>query len=276
MRPTATTRARCRRSARGRPARSSGSTGASARPASTRARREALLDHWLPLATSEPHIRDLSRASGTIFLGWGHNVFDRPMDSRASCDAWYSLLLGQFFYTVLDCASVGLSRFIGMSLSGLSMKETQRLNAELQDVVSQVQLVTTQFHDTQQNLQGTRRAYFNDLASRWRMDVLTENVEKKIRIVTGLIERLFQRSTRLNQTLVELMLFAIGGISLVSFGLSLSQYALSANPSPAIDRVPGLLDAGAALPPDLMIWVCIILLILWLVIFLGIDKRSKL
>lgn len=240
------------------------------------ARRETLLDVWLPLATSEAGLRDHARSPGSIFLGWGHNVFDRPMDSRASCDAWYSLLLCQFFYTVLDCTSVGLSRFIGMSLSGLSMKETHRLNAELQDVVSQVQLVTTQFHDTQQNLQGTRRAYFNDLAARWRMDVLTDNVEKKIRIVTGLIERLFQRSTRLNQTLVELMLFAIGGISLLSFGLGLSQYAMSTKPSPAEDRVWGLLDAGASLPPDLMIWVCVLLLILWLVIFLGIDKRSKL
>ncbi len=238
-------------------------------------RREALLDHWLPLATSEAGLRDQARAAGSVFLGWGHNVFDRPMDSRASSDAWYSLLLCQFFYTVLDCTSVGLSRFIGISLSGLSMKETQRLNSELQDVVSQVQLVTTQFHDTQQNLQGTRRAYFNDLAARWRMDVLTENVEKKIRIVTQLIERLFQRSTRLNQTLVEVMLFAIGGISLVSFGLSVSEYARSKDPSPAVDNVPGLLDAGAALAPDLVIWGCIILLALWLVIFLGIDRRSR-
>jgi hypothetical protein len=239
-------------------------------------RRETLLDHWVPLATSETHLREQARAPGAVFLGWGHNVFDRPMDSRASADAWYSLLLCQFFYTVLDCASVGLSRFIWMSLSGLSMKETRALNSELQEVVSQVQLVMTQFHDTQQNLQGTRRAYFNDLAARWRMDVLTENVEKKIRIVTQLIERLFERSTRLNQTLVEVMLFAIGGISLVSFGLSVSQYALSATPSPANDKVPGILDAGAALPPDLMIWACILLLVLWLVVFLGVDRQSKL
>ena len=238
-------------------------------------RREALLDRWLSLATSEGALREQARARGAVFLGWGHNAFDQPPDSRASDDGWYALLLGQFFYTVLDCTSVGLSHFIGISLRGLPMKETQGLNAKLQDVVSQVQLVTTQFHDTQQNLQGTRRAYFNDLAARWRMDVLTENVEKKIRIVTGLIERLFQRSTRLNQTLVEVMLFAIGGISLVSFGLSLSQFALSVTPSPANDRVPGLLDAGAGLPPDLMIWGCILLLVLWLVVFLGIDRRSR-
>lgn len=238
-------------------------------------RRALLLRHWLPWATSERRLRDEALEPGAIFLGWGHNVFDQPPDSRDSADAWHALLLAQFFDSVLDSASVGLSRFIGMSLSGLSIQEIKGLDATLQDVVSQVQLVTTQFHDARQNLQGSRRAYFNDLAERWRMDVMTENLERKIRIVSGLIERLFQRTTGRNQSLVQLMLFAIGGFSLLSYGLSLSQFALSARPSPADDHVWGLLDAGAAWPPDALIWVCMALLGLLLGVFLNADRRSK-
>jgi hypothetical protein len=224
-------------------------------------RRQAILRHWAPAAMG-----DIPREEQTefVYLGWGHNVFHTPHDSALAHDAWEALLLCQYFYTVLQSSNLGLTRFIGLSLGQLSHRETQKLDRVLQDVVASVNLIVTEFNDTQQNLQGHRQAFFKDLRVRWSMDTLLQNVEKKIGLVTDQINRLYEKSVKTGQALNGLILCAIGGIALISFCLSLSQYARSPvvhpDQGPAADGVWGLLDIAAAYPPDVVIWGGVILL----------------
>jgi hypothetical protein len=237
--------------------------------------RQAVLRHWIPHAAALA----LMRETEFVYLGWGHNVFNTPAHSPTAREAWEALLLCQYFYTVLESTNLGLTRFIGLSLGRLSHRETHRLDRVLQDVVASVNLLVAGFNDTQQNLQGHRQAFFMDLRSRWHMDTLLQNVEKKIGLVTAQINRLYESSVKTGQMLNGLILCSIGGIALLSFCLSLSQYARSAvvppEQGPGADGVWGLLDLGAAYPPDVVIWGGVVILAGLLGAFWFFQRRGK-
>lgn len=239
-------------------------------------RRQAILKHWVASACDDI---GMARQTEFVYLGWGHNVFNAPVDSVLARDAWEVLLLCQYFYTVLESANLGLTRFIGLSLGQLSHQETQKLDLVLQDVVASVNLLIVDFNDTQQNLQGHRQAFFKDLRHRWGVDTLVQNVEKKIGLVETQINRLYEKSVKTSQTLIGLILCAIGGIALVSLCLSLSQYARSAvvpsEQGPAGDGVWGLLDLAAVYPPDAVIWGGIFILTGLLGLFWLFQRRVK-
>jgi hypothetical protein len=214
--------------------------------------------HWLsPTACGEFRA---ARASSdeAIYLGWGHNILCAPADSTLATDAWEALLLGQYYYSVLETTNLGLNRFIGLTLGEMSRKETARLNALMQDVVSSVNLVVTQFIDTQQNLQGNRQGFFKDLKHRWNMDALVHNIEKKIGMVSQQVSRIHEKWVKSSQFFIELILFAIGSIGLLEFTVALTQFSRTEvsppDKGPAADGVPGLLDLAAALPPDGVLW----------------------
>ncbi len=233
--------------------------------------------HWVPPALFDGDVVEQLR-SEVVFLGWGHNIFPVPAGSAVARDAWEALLLCQYFYTVLESTNLGLNRFIVLSLGNLSRKKTRDLGVLLQDVVSSVNLLVTQFNDTQQNLQGNRQVFLKTLKERWGMDTLVHNVDKKIAIITGQIHRLYERSVKWSQMYTQLLLFGIGGIGLVDFCLGLVSFVHSqtVHPSqgPASDGVAGLLDLAAAFPPDGVLWGGLGLLAVILATFLYFLRRG--
>lgn len=240
-------------------------------------RLHAIVRHWVPPALFDGDVVEQLR-SEVVFLGWGHNIFPVPADSTVARDAWEALLLCQYFYTVLESTNLGLNRFIVLSLGNLSRPKTRDLSVLLQDVVSSVNLLVTQFNDTQQNLQGNRQVFLKTLKERWGMDTLVHNVEKKISIITGQINRLYERSVKWSQAYIQLLLFGIGGIALVDFCLGLVAFVRTqtVHPSqgPAADGVAGLLDLAAAFPPDGVLWGGLGVLAVLLFVFLFFLRRG--
>jgi hypothetical protein len=218
--------------------------------------REQVLHYWVPSARRDVDLEELFGKPEAVFLGWGHNIFDARPGSRIAEDAWQALLLCQYFDSVLESTSLTLSRFVGMSLGSLSRRQMRELSAVQQDIVSQVNLLIAQFNDTQQNLQGNRQGFLRDLKLRWGIDAMVQSIEKKSGMVTQQIDRLYDRLTKVSQSVTETILFAIGGIGLVEFCLNLAIYARTpiGNRLPGDDGVPGLFDLGAAFPPDGVLW----------------------
>jgi hypothetical protein len=239
--------------------------------------REQVVRHWIPSARRDTDMEELFRKPEAVFLGWGHNLFDARPGSRLAEDAWQALLLCQYFYTVLESTSLTLSRFVGMSLGNLSRRQMRELSAEQQDIVSTVNLLIAQFNDTQQNLQGNRQGFLRDLKHRWGIDSLVQSIEKKSAMVTQQIDRLYDRLTKVSQSVTETILFAIGGIGLVDFCLNLAIFSRTpiGKEMPGEDGVPGLLDVGAALPPDLVLWGGIGLLGIAFGLFLVFQRQRR-
>jgi hypothetical protein len=98
-------------------------------------------------------------------------------------------------------------------------------------------------------------------------------------VVTGQINRLYEQSVKTSQLLIQMILCAIGGIALLSFCLSLSQYARSpvvpGEQGPAADGVWGLLDIAAVVPPDAVLWVGVLLLAGLLIVFWLFQRQGK-
>jgi hypothetical protein len=241
--------------------------------------RDQVLRHWVPSAGGHAELEKLFARPESVFLGWGHNIMDARPEGLLARDAWQALLLCQYFYTVLESTSLTLSRFVGMSLGRLSRRQMRQMSAVLQDIVSTVNLLIAQFNDTQQNLQGNRQLFLKDLKERWGIDAMVQSIEKKSAMVTQQIDHLYDRLTKVSQSVIETMLFAIGGIGLVEFCLNLAVYARTplgdSKTLPGDDAVPGLLDLGAAVPADAVLWAGLGLLAVAFGLFLAFQRQRR-
>lgn len=246
--------------------------------------RDELMNHrefihqWVPRLGIDD-LGGLLEKDEFVRLDWGNNIFRAEPDSRLAGDAWEALSLCQYFYTVLEGMNLGLTRFVGLASGTLSRRQRDELAKLLEEVVSSVNYLVTQFADTQQNLQSNRQLFLKGLKQTWNMDDLVGNVEKKIGMVAAQINRLNEQSVKSNQYFIQLILFAIGGIALVDFCASLASFARTAAATPDVgagaDGVPGLLDLAGEYPPDSMIWGGLILLLALMGLFWIFQRRGS-
>ncbi len=236
-------------------------------------------DEWVPLEGAEELRSELHRP-GSIFIGWGHNNFHVPFESDEAGAAVASIRLAQYFYTVLFVTNENLSKFIGKSLTPKTYHELKDLQRRMKSIVPSVDLLVATYIDTSQTVQGVGRNYFLTASSRYSTNDVVENIERKTKTVNGLIQRAFERSTRRTQTILELLVFALGGLALVDFTLNLTSVANSSRikdlaKTHSADGVPGLLDIGAIFPADALLWISSSLLLICLIIYLILHgKRS--
>ena len=214
-----------------------------------------------------------------MFLGWGHNVFDQDQDERLASDGWDALLFMQYYYSSFDSLNTSLSRYVGLSLAELTAKQVRNLSYALQDVNTYASILGVAYEDDLMNLQGARRGMATALAERYEVSILLSSIARKQEALTKIVDRLFEKSTRIYQRVVEVILFGIGGVALIDLTVSLSSYANSniERPltSPAEDAFSGVLDIASRLPPDLFINTSVVTLIIITALYMILIKRKS-
>lgn len=221
--------------------------------------------------------RDLCGLDG-VYLGWGNNVFRIDSESSVAVDAWNALCLCQYFYAVLDSVDSNLTRILEDSLVSLRIEQAQGIAPLLEELIAATDLISVQFDDAPRNLQGHRKAFFRDLQEKWEMHDLSNNVRRKITICQNRLENLHSAKSRRNDKISEMILLLIGGMAILEVVTTISQYgrelAEITGYGQTGDRIPGLLDLAAKVPPDAMTWSGVAMLLVTALLFSMFKSRS--
>jgi len=200
-----------------------------------------------------------------VYLGWGNNYIYADINNQVVKDAQKTLILSQYYYAILDSLGQNLSCIIGTTKNINSFNKNKKYRALLNELVNTANLIEINHIDTLQNLQGNRESFFRDIIKKWAFDDLFLNIERKKNISQNKIQEQYQISFKKGQTMAELLLFFLGGISLLEFANTLISY-WSAN-SGLKDNIPGLYDIGNLLPPDAILWGAFFLLSIFFIVY---------
>lgn len=237
----------------------------------TQSDQEKFTDHWI--MGSQVYQQQFKEDFDIrpVFMGWGHNVICEEADSIVAKDAIRTLILAQYYYAAFDSIDRILSRFVGETYVNMSTGEIRKQTAQLDAIISNVNLLIVQYKMVPRMVQGNRFYLFADLAEKWIIPQLIEDVQEKIDMCQLKLNRLYEMRVNRSQSWIELLLFATGGIALLEFSISLSSYSRELASLPSYgsrgDGVPGLIDLASQLPPDIVIWGALGLLALTLVFF---------
>jgi len=184
------------------------------------------------------------------------------------------LILAQYYYTVLDNIGLNLSFIVSASKKTPKARDNKAYNTLLKELVTTANIIEIGYIDTLQNLQGNRKIFFKDLAEKWGFDHLISNINKKKEVCENLINQLYQQSFKKGQIMAELLLFFLGGISLLEFANTLVSYW--SNNIGINDHIPGIYDIGKYFPPDIILWGAFFLLSVFFFIYFKfyINRKS--
>jgi hypothetical protein len=242
---------------------------------------QTLAEKWLALSTENLNACITELMTSGIYLGWGHNLFLEKTDLLKSKQAVDALHLCQYYNAVFDNLDNKLSTIIGETfLHHKVNKRTKLLNKKLNDILANTKLLLLQMNETQFNLQGFKQYYFLDLVEKWHLEKLKANLENKMQFCQEKVQEIYQQQTKKNQLITEIILFGIGGIALVDFFSSISQYAFTILTSTKTINyeyinIPGMLDLATHITPNGMIWSGFIFLFIIFALYSLFQSRSR-
>lgn len=135
--------------------------------------------------------------------------------------------------------------------SVLSLKQNkktlQKLTHNANYIASNIDLLIILFEDELQNLQGKDREYANSLFYAWSLQVLSESIQNKSKLINDKITYLSQAQMARSQKSMDAMITFLGGLALVDLTLVLSAYS---NSDAGDDEFYGIVDLVKSSEPD--------------------------
>jgi len=209
-----------------------------------------------------------------VYLGWGNNFIHSKNKNGVEEDVKKSLILAQYYYTILDNLGLNLTYIISAAKKLKRSKDHKAYNVLFKELVATVNIIEIRFIDTRQRLQGNRRYFFKDLVNKWDFDELIISLNKKKVVCEKLVTDLYHQSFKKGQIMAELLLFFLAGISLLEFANTLVSYW--SDNAGMNDHIPGIYDIGKLVPPDLLLWGAFFILSLFFILYfkLYINRKS--
>jgi len=155
-----------------------------------------------------------------------------------------------------------------------------RLRKKVEEISNNASTAIFSYEDSIMDLQGWRRETAIDICATYGIKGLVQRIQRKIDVTDRLSRQLMEEASATYYQIVEFILFALGGLSLVDLSIAVSEYGRSAamgdtsGATVSEDGIPGLLDVGRVLPPDILIYINIMFLFTLSALFIYL-KRTK-
>lgn len=239
---------------------------------------DQLINRWIIATKNKEEIFEQLRnqdgdEKNFIYLGWMHSIFIGRIDDRLIGDAFYSLGLAQYFYTVFDSLNQSLSQIIGISHKRRSVKRTRHYKALLEDMIFVTDLMEINFSDISQGLQRNRAYFFNTLVRQWTINNIMNNVRKKIRLCKDNMNKIYQNTFKKSQKVAELLLFFISGFAILEFLSGVSEFLYT--PDSISDEVWGLYTIFQYTEPNTVMWIGMLMLSVSFLIYFVLLKEKE-
>ncbi|MCA1053845.1 hypothetical protein LCM10_02510 [Rossellomorea aquimaris] len=237
--------------------------------------------NWLALGGGEwTEVYETLQEDGK-FLNWGHNIIIQKKENDQKKYIIEAIHLCQYYYSVLEMFNNELTELIGKTFTDRrDHGSIKKLRKKLNKLIFNVNFFMITMDEEWFNVQGQKKVYLNDLIKKWRIDRLKEMINKKVAYCQEKADDINNTLVKRNQTISEIILFAIGGIALVDFFTSVSQFsfAIRSN-SNHIDyeyfNLPGILDLALKVAPDGMIFSGFIILLFLFSLYFTFINRSR-
>jgi hypothetical protein len=224
-----------------------------------------MIEYWTQQQDPEDKAIRFDNTQLSFFVG--NSIFIGAPPVAAYKTIKTALSICAYYYALYDICNRNL-RGIRLDLAKHSFRRrlpVKRLN----HIRSQLEFLENEQIDAVLGLQGSRKLIASKILEVWEYKLLVDTVERKLRGVGRLVDYSLQEQQSHYTKLVEAILAAIGGVSLLDFSLNLLTFAR--NKGLSADNVNGLIDVAQSLPPDGLLYATLIIL---LTIFFLVVRRS--
>jgi len=166
----------------------------------------------------------LPDAAGASRVRLGKGLDGEPIELEQA-HAWQAVRLCQALYAAAELDSHELGALIGAAFAA---RDARRLEVRLRRIIWRSQTLSVQRRELQKFLHRGKRRLFDAVLHDWDFDRLLEDIEQRSHICREQLDLLHQRESGRSSYRTELILFAIGAISILDATLGLSSYVRSA------------------------------------------------
>ncbi|MCF8227369.1 MAG: hypothetical protein K9G58_11090 [Bacteroidales bacterium] len=238
---------------------------------------EDLFSHWIVAMESKEGIlgkikNNQGDEKNHVYLGWMHSIMLGELHEQVIQDAFFSLGLAQYYYTIFDSLNQNLSQIIGISNNRDFQKRSKPYKKLLEDMIYVTDQITVNYADILQGLQPNRTFFFEKLVEQWTIDNIMENVRKKINICKDNMKKIYQKRFNKSQRAAEILLFFISGFAILDFLSGLSEFIFK--PESISRDVWGIYNLVKWAEPNTMMWFGLVIFLLVLSIYLMNQTRK--
>ena len=224
------------------------------RPADTSFTKD-MLEHWTQQQDPETKTIRFDNADLAFFVG--NSVIVSKFSNTACNTIKTSLSVCAYYYALYDVCNRNL-RSIRLDLAKHTFRARLPVN-RLNYIRSQLEFLENEQIDTVLGLQGSRKLVAARILEVWEYKALVDTVGNKLSGVGRLVDYYLQEQQSHYTRLVEAILAAIGGVSLLDFSLNLLTFAK--NKGLSADNVSGIIDVAKNMPPDGLLYCTAIVLV---------------
>ena len=219
-------------------------------PRSQVTKQQATLKHWLKDTRRPEDAEDIVRGECSYSMSWLHYVVvDEPgQSSDFRLDA---MCLAQYIYSVQDVCNAHLNGALSQAFLEDNPSDAEHT---LETVRAATRLHSCAYQDALKYLRRDKKQLVEEILAVWDFDRLTKNSQELIDICSSRISDIHTERSEKSTFYTDLILVAIGFISLFDLAISLSEYSRSYMASATLgyrDDVPsGFLSMVAAWQTD--------------------------
>ncbi len=209
------------------------------------------------------------RESTACYYGWGASL--RPARKTLDLQWREAASVSQYYYTCLDIADTALPMEIARQrIKNLDGHSSQVL-ADTEQVSNRLRVLQNDYADIRSRAASEARRVLSAYHDNWRIDSLLEGIDKKIGLLRQLTETASDNLQKKNDDMMNIILFIIGVLGLVSLFTGLHDYLSGGMSTRFYDELPELaLTLGKS---DVMMGALLVILAALAAFFL--YRRSR-
>lgn len=222
-------------------------------------------------------------------VAWGNNIFSKETVTNKKENLIDSILIMQYYSAIIDETNENLKALI--ETISISQKNQDKAlpnfdgHDNIKSYISYHEKKTKQviidYNDDLLNLQGFRQYYALELANKWNIDKVINNIREKISYCEETIESIELTKRMKSLFVTDMLLFLVGLSSALSFALSLGQSldTITVNPGTNFnERIINLFIALYNFPKEtlagLMSSITSLLMVILLFIYVVYRRRN--
>jgi len=213
--------------------------------------KSELIQNWVP----ETKIDE----SENIFVGAGNSLLIGKENEVNWLKMYYLL---QYYYAICTLLSKKVEEIFDQeNINTLKKRDLIKYLGRINRRIDHFEFVKIKMGQTVLGIQSVRKKIYKTIHNTWNVDLLEQNIEEWQLFIQRRIIRINETIKRKQGKRIQNLLAIIGGIGIIDV-----LFLFAAEGRNNKDSIPGLLDVFAEIPLDLVVWITIPLIIVFVII----------
>ncbi len=232
-----------------------------------------LITRWLEETPNPEHAAQILSGDRNHSMVWLNYVLvdeaDKPLDYMIE-----TMCLAHYFYAVQDICNSNLYRVISETHLASATQQAEKV---LSGVRSITRLHIATFHENGKYLARKKKSLLEQILGGWEFDDQVANSERLIEVCSSHLQDIHTKRAEKSSFYTDLILVAIGFISLFSLAITLSEYSRAYTASATLgyrDQTPSwMLNFIAAQETDSLLFVSFLSIFITFIVYIYVKRR---